>query len=304
MEKPKIGNSALVPFLGTGIGLRPTHYQFVLETKPQTPWFEAISENYMGIESGSGGRPFRVLEKIRQDREIVLHGVSLSIGSIDPLDQGYLKRLKRLVDKIQPAWISDHLCWTGVEGENLHDLLPLPYTEEALSHLVSRIDQVQNFLGRRVLFENPSSYLGFTHSEMTEWEFLAELANRADCGILLDINNVYVSSMNQCFNPYAYLDAIPKGRVGQMHLAGHSNQGKFLLDTHDHPVSESVWDLYRKAIERFGAISTLVEWDAKIPEFSVLENEARRATRIQTEVLDEVKEEANELRTYAEALAP
>jgi uncharacterized protein (UPF0276 family) len=207
------------------------------------------------------------------------------VGSTDPLNQAYLKRLKTLADRIEPAWISDHLCWTGVEGENLHDLLPLPYTEEALHHLVPKVLEVQEYLGRRMLIENVSSYVSFEHSEMEEWEFLSELSRRADCGILLDINNIYVSAVNHGFNPDKYLEGIPIDRVGQMHLAGHSNQGKYLLDTHDHPVTDEVWELYRRALRRFGPVSTLIEWDAEIPEFPVLEAEANRAKEIQREEL-------------------
>lgn len=293
--------NSFFPFLGTGVGLRSTHYHHILETRPLMPWFEAISENYMGIESGSGGRPIQILEKLRVNHEIVLHGVSLSIGSTDPLNQDYLKRLKGLVKRIEPAWISDHLCWTGVEGENLHDLLPLPYTEETLDHLLPRVQRVQDLLGRRVLLENVSSYLTFKHSEMKEWEFLSELSRRADCGILLDVNNIYVSSMNQRFDPIEYLDGIPHERVGQMHLAGHSLQGKYLLDTHDHPVTDAVWDLYRKAVGRLGRVSTLIEWDASIPEFSVLKAEADHATQIQ---LEETGRAVNETQDRSPSIAP
>jgi hypothetical protein len=255
----------------------------------------------MGMKHGSGGRPMRVLEEIRQTHEIVLHGVSLSIGSADPLSLDYLKNLKSLIGRIEPAWVSDHLCWTGVEGENLHDLLPLPFTEEALDHLAPRVRQVQDFLGRRVLLENVSSYLTFKHSEMTEWEFLSALCEKTDCGILLDVNNIYVSARNHGFDPLAYLDGIPRERVGQMHLAGHSVQGKVLVDTHDHPVTEDVWTLYREAVRKFGAISTLIEWDAAIPDFQVLEAEADRAARIQAEALSQEDADAQHAR---QAIAP
>jgi uncharacterized protein (UPF0276 family) len=272
--------------LGTGLGLRPTHFQDVLEGKPGcASWFEAISENYMAAESGSGGQAIQVLEKVRHNYPVVLHGVSLSIGSTDPLNLLYLRRLKDLIHRISPAWVSDHLCWTGVQGENLHDLLPLPFTEEALEHLVPRIQQVQDFIGQRMLFENVSSYLTFKHSEMKEWEFLAELSRRADCGILLDLNNIYVSSVNQGFSPMDFLNGIPGERIGQLHLAGHSSSGNCLIDTHDHPVSEPVWDLYRETLKKHGGISTLVEWDASIPEYSVLLAEAERAEQIRAEAL-------------------
>jgi uncharacterized protein (UPF0276 family) len=224
-------------------------------------WFEIISENYM-VE---GGKPLYYLDRIRADYRMVMHGVSLSIGSTDPLDMRYLADLRKLADRVQPAWISDHLCWTGVNGLNTHDLLPLPYTEEALGHVVQRIQQVQEFLGRRILIENPSSYVAFSDSPIPEWEFLAALAEQADCLILLDINNVYVSAFNHGFDALRYIDHIPTGRVFQFHLAGHLNRGDYIIDTHDHPVIDPVWDLYRHAVERFGAVSTMIERDDDIP---------------------------------------
>lgn len=270
------------PALGVGLGLRAPHYTHILEQRPPIAWFEAISENYMGIAGGGPGRPLKVLETIRRDYPIALHGVSMSIASMDALNLDYLQKLSALIDVIQPAWVSDHLCWTGVDGENLHDLLPVPYSAEMLAHLVPRIAQVQERLGRRMLFENVSSYLSFADSEMTEWEFLSELATRADCGLLLDINNIYVSATNHGFDPMQFIDGIPIHCVGQMHLAGHSSNGAMLIDTHDHPVCDEVWDLYRHAIRRFGPVSTLVEWDAEIPSFSRLEAEAARAAKILT----------------------
>lgn len=282
-----------VKCFGTGLGLRPVHYPHILQhsnsVKSSIPWFEAISENYMGTESGSGGAPIQTLEKIRTHHPIVLHGVSMSLGSVDPLNFDYLKKLKTLIHRIEPEWISDHLCWTGVMGENLHDLLPLPYTGEALDHLAERILYVQDFLGRRMLVENVSAYLNFKHSEMKEWEFLRELSIKADCGLLLDVNNIHVSAKNQGFNPHDFLDGIPPERVGQMHLAGYSIQNELLIDTHDHPVSNEVWTLYRAAVKRFGAIPTLIEWDASIPKFEVLEGEAIKANQIQKEVLNEAR---------------
>jgi uncharacterized protein (UPF0276 family) len=277
----------MFPELGVGVGLRPAHYSRVLENPGSVSWFEAISENFMGLRSGAGGRPTRILETVRRDRPVALHGVSLSIGSTDDLGMGYLSRLKALADRIEPAWVSDHLCWTGAGGENLHDLLPLPFTRDSLAHLVERVQRVQERLGRRILLENVSSYLTFEHSEMSEWEFLGELSRRADCGLLLDVNNVYVSSVNQGFDPHVYFDAIPPERVGQMHLAGHARQGEVLIDTHDQPVSEPVWALYREAVRRFGPVSTLIEWDAALPEFPVLEAEAARARAIQAEAARE-----------------
>lgn len=269
------------PELGVGLGLRPVHYDHVLSRRPAVSWFEVISENYMGLRGGSsGGRPLEVLEKVRCDYPVMLHGVSLSIGSADALNQDYLKRLKRLIRIVEPAIISDHLCWTGVGGRNLHDLLPLPYTETVVNHVAARLRKVQEFLGRRILVENVSSYLTYRHSEMTEWEFLAEIASRADCGILLDVNNIHVSAVNHGFSALDYINAIPKKRVGQMHLAGYSDEGGFLIDTHDHPVSDPVWDLYAAAIKRFGRVPTLIEWDDKIPSFERLQQEAARAAEV------------------------
>jgi uncharacterized protein (UPF0276 family) len=278
--------NCLFPDLGCGLGLRASHFSEIAEAQTPThvEWFEATSENYMGIEGGFGARPLKMLEKIRKDFPVVLHGVSLSIGSTDPLDRHYLKKLKALTATIEPEFVSDHLCWTGVGGENLHDLLPLPYTEEVIAHLVSRIDQVQDFLGRRMVFENVSSYLSFRHSTMTEWEFIAEISRRADCGILLDVNNIYVSSVNHEFDPIEFLKGIPKERVAQIHLAGHSQEGAYLIDTHDQPVSEAVWELYREATRRFGAISSMVERDANIPAFLELEKEVLRAKSIREEL--------------------
>lgn len=269
--------SQLASNLDIGLGLRAPHYAHILECKPQISWFEAISENYMGISGGVGARPLAILEKIRADYPIVLHGVSMSIGSIDRLDFEYLGRLKNLIQAIEPNWVSDHICWTGVQGENLHDLLPLPYTAEVLQHLSEKIVKAQDFLGRQLVFENVSAYLSFAHSEMTEWEFISELSHRTGCGLLLDVNNVYVSSINQGFNPLEFLNGIPRDKVKQMHLAGHTQTARSLIDTHDAPVCEDVWDLYREALHIFGYVPTLIEWDDKIPEFSVLEAEADRA---------------------------
>ncbi len=267
--------------LGIGLGLRASHYDHVLSRRPAVSWFEAISENYMGLRGGpSGGRPLEMLEEVRGRYPVTLHGVSLNVGSADPLNRDYLKRLKRLVRVIEPAIVSDHLCWTGVDGRNLHDLLPLPYTEAAIEHVAARLRHVQEFLGRRILIENVSSYLTYRQSEMTEWEFLAEIASRADCGILLDVNNIHVSAVNHGFNALDYLDGIPRARVGEMHLAGYSDEGGFLIDTHDHPVSDPVWDLYAEASRRFGRAPTLIEWDDKIPSFERLEREAARAAEV------------------------
>ena len=264
------------PFLGYGVGLRTTHYGEILDVWPAVDWFEVISENFMV----AGGRPLHVLEAVRTHYPIVLHGVSLSIGSSDPLRREYLTRLKDLARRVEPAWISDHLCWTGVGGHNLHDLLPLPYTEEAVAHVAARVQQVQDFLGRRILLENVSTYLEYRHSTMPEWEFLTAVVERADCGILLDINNIFVSAFNHGFSPTEYLRAVPPHRVHQFHLAGYSDKGSFLHDTHDHPVADAVWELYAQAVRRCGHKSTLIEWDDHIPSFSVLQAEAAHAQRL------------------------
>lgn len=267
--------------LGYGIGLRTKHYSEILDLWPRLDWFEIISENFM-VE---GGRPLHVLEQIRSHYPIVMHGVSLSIGSVDPLDRDYLTRLKNLARRCEPAWVSDHLCWTGVGGHNLHDLLPLPYTEEAVVHVARRVEAVQEFLGRRILLENVSSYLEYRHSTMPEWEFLSAVAERADCEILFDVNNIYVSACNHRFEPLDYLRAVPAERVRQFHLAGYSDRGSFLHDTHDHAVSQPVWELYAQAVQRFSALSTLVEWDDHIPPLADVLAEAERARRVAEEVL-------------------
>jgi uncharacterized protein (UPF0276 family) len=273
-------NRSEFPFLGFGVGLRRDHYAHVLENHPRVDWFEIISENFMV----AGGRPLEVIDAVAARYPVVMHGVSLSIGSTDPIRRDYLHSLKALAERIKPAWVSDHLCWAGVGGRNLHDLLPLPYDEETLRHVVSRIREVQDFLGRRIAIENVSSYLAFRASKMTEWEFLAEIAERADCGILLDINNIFVSAFNHRFDALAYIDAIPRERVVQFHLAGHSDHGSYLLDTHDHPVRDEVWALYEHAVRRFGAVSALIEWDDNIPEFNVLMETAERARNIHRSV--------------------
>jgi uncharacterized protein (UPF0276 family) len=262
--------------LGFGLGLRAEHYEAVLQERPRVDWFEVLSENYLV----AGGKPLHYLERIRERYPVVMHGVSLSIGSTASLDLQYLRELKQLAARIEPRWISDHLCWTGVDGINLHDLMPLPYTEEALRHLAQRVTQVQDFLGRRILLENVSSYVSYQSSEMTEWEFLAQLAELADCEILLDINNIYVSSVNHGFDPLTYLQAIPADRVRQFHLAGHSDLGGHLIDTHDHPIVEPVWDLYCAAVARFGAVPTMIERDDNIPDLSELVAELQIAREL------------------------
>ena len=274
-------NTSKPPYLGFGLGLRHQHYTDILEGSPPVDWFEAISENYFA----PGGRPIQTLMKIRDRYPVVLHGVSLSIATTAPLDTDYLGRLKSLAAKVEPQWVSDHLCWTGVGGRNAHDLLPLPYTEETLRHVVPKVARVQEVLGRRIALENVSSYLTYAASTMSEWEFLTAVAERGDCGILLDINNIYVSAVNHGFDPAAYVDAVPVDRVWQFHLAGHSDHGAYLLDTHDHPVRDEVWDLYRRAVARFGRIPALIEWDGNIPEWDRLEAECLRAKQAESESL-------------------
>ncbi|HVT09014.1 MAG TPA: DUF692 domain-containing protein [Polyangia bacterium] len=266
----------LFPDLGFGLGLRREHFQEVVERRPPIGWFEVISENFMV----PGGNPRRVLERVRRDYPVVLHGVSLSIGSTDPLDQAYLDGLDALARAVEPAWISDHLCWGTAHGFNAHDLLPLPYTAGALAHVVARVSAVQDRLQRRILLENPSSYLAFRDSEMSEAEFLAEVARRADCGILLDVNNVYVSAHNHGFDAHDYLAAMPAERIGQVHLAGHSADGELLIDTHDAAVRDEVWQLYGDAVRRFGTRATMIEWDAHVPPFDQLAAELDRARAV------------------------
>jgi uncharacterized protein (UPF0276 family) len=261
------------PNLGLGVGLRTVHFSHILKHRPEVDWFEIISENFMD----SGGRPRYVLEQIAEQYPVVMHGVSLSIGSTDPLDFDYLAKLRRLADHVDARWLSDHLCWTGVAGLNTHDLLPMPLTEESLRHVVERIRTVQDFLERPLVLENPSSYVTFADSTLSEWEFISRMAHEADCGLLLDVNNAYVSSVNHDFDALEYLESVPHDRVVQFHLAGHTNLGTHLIDTHDGHVVDPVWKLYRRAHELTGGASTLLEWDAKIPEFPVVHAEVLKA---------------------------
>jgi hypothetical protein len=263
-------------FLGFGLGLRTDHFEHILQHQPDIDWFEVLSENYLV----AGGKPRYYLEAIAEQYPLVMHGVSMSIGSTDPLDMDYLKALKKLSNDIQPKWISDHICWTSIHGVNSHDLLPLPYTEETVEHVAERVRIVQDVLGRRILLENVSSYLSYQDSTMDEWDFLSRVAEAADCLILLDINNIYVSARNHHFNPLDYLKKIDPRRVQQFHLAGHTDFGDYLIDTHDHDVSSPVWALYKAALERFGAISTMIERDANIPEFPALYDELLEAKNI------------------------
>lgn len=262
-----------LPDLGIGIGLRTVHFPHILTEWPQLDWFEVLSENFMD----TGGRPLHVLDQVVERYPVALHGVSLGIGNTDPLDREYLKKLKALAARSRAAWVSDHLCWTGVAGRNTHDLLPMPLDEPALRHVTARVREVSDFLERPLVLENPSSYLEFATSSMPEWEFLARLAEDADCGLLLDVNNVYVSSVNHGFDANAYVDAIPADRVVQYHLAGHLNKGSHLLDTHSDHARPEVWELYALAVKRTGLVATLYEWDEDIPAFDVVVAEAHKA---------------------------
>ncbi len=264
------------PFAGFGLGLRPPHYDEIAETRPAIDWFEIISENFMI----AGGKPLHYLDRIRADYPLAMHGVSLSVGGTDPLDEDYLAALKALADRVEPLWISDHLCWTGHGGHNLHDLYPLPYTDEAIAHVADRVARVQDRLGRRILLENVSSYLSYRDDAMPEWAFLTAVAKRADCLILLDINNIHVSAANHGFAPMDYLDGVPADRVWQIHLAGHTDYGDYIIDTHDHPVIEPVWDLYEAAIRRLGPVSTMIERDDNIPPLADLLGELDTARRV------------------------
>jgi uncharacterized protein len=262
--------------LGFGLGLRPVYYADILAEKPPVDWFEIISENYMV----PGGRPLAMLDRIRADYPIVMHGVSLSIASTAPLDRDYLAALKSLAERVEPEWISDHLCWTGVHGINLHDLMPVPYTAEALDHVVERISRVQDFLGRRIAIENVSSYVTFAESEMDEWSFVQAVADRADCWLLLDVNNIFVSAFNHDFGAEKFLQSIEPERVVQMHLAGHSDCVTHKIDTHDEPICAEVWDLFGAAWKRFGPVSTMIERDDNFPPFGELLAELDHARAI------------------------
>ncbi len=275
---------------GCGIGLRKEHHDTVLKERPRIPFFEVISENFMA----EGGRPRDVLERVRRDYPVALHGVSLSLGSAEPLDRAYLARLARLIDWVRPVLVSDHLCWTGLGGHNSHDLLPMPFTEEAVTHVARKIREVQDFLERRILVENISSYVEYRESTLSEADFLVAVLEEADCDLLLDVNNLYVNARNHGLSPEEALDLLPPGRLRQIHLAGHEDNGAFVVDTHDGPVSGAVWDLYRQTIERFGPVPTLIEWDAQLPPLGDLLEEARRAESILATAIsdDEVRRSA------------
>jgi uncharacterized protein len=261
--------------LGIGIGLRIPHYDHILSRKPVVGWFEIISENFM-VE---GGRPLHVLDRILEQYNVVQHGVSMYFGSAEPLNREHLKRLKALVRRTNTPWISDHLCWGSVDGGYSHDLLPMPYTFEAARLTAQKIREARDFLEVPVVVENVSSYAEFNQSEMTEWEFLNEVVEAADCGILLDVNNIYVSSQNHNFDPFIYLNSVPADRIAQIHIAGHSKYEKYILDTHDHPVIDPVWKLYARAIELAGPTPTLLEWDDNIPSFDEVHSEALKANQ-------------------------
>ena len=277
------------PYLGYGLGLRKEHYETVLAERPDVDWFEIISENYMV----DGGKPLDYLTRIREHYPMVMHGVSMSIGSTEPLNFDYLKQLKSLIKRVEPEWISDHLCWTGVNGLNLHDLMPLPYTEEAIQHVADRVSQVQDYLGQQILLENVSSYISYSDSIMTEAEFYREVTERADCLMLLDINNIYVSAYNHNFDPYSYLTAMPNERVYQFHLAGHTLEDNLIIDTHDHPIADPVFDLYAAAVEHFGRVSTMIERDDNIPPLPELLNELEHVKNIAENYF---KDSANKLK--------
>jgi uncharacterized protein (UPF0276 family) len=268
--------------LGLGVGLRSPHFEHILAHQPRVDWFEVISENFVD----SQGRPRYVLQQLAERYAIVMHGVSLSIGSTDPLDFDYLGKLKRLAAEVDARWISDHLCWTGVLGRNTHDLLPVPFTEQTLRHVVERIRIVQDLLERPLVLENPSSYVTFAHSTMSEWEFIGRMAEDADCGLLLDVNNVYVSSFNHDMDPEEFIRALPHERIVQCHLAGHSNYVTHLIDSHDAQVIDPVWELYRLAHQATGGVATLLEWDARIPPFPVVHAEVQKAKRFMGERLE------------------
>jgi uncharacterized protein (UPF0276 family) len=282
MSAPRLGNANL----GLGVGLRTTHFRHILETHPEVDWFEIISENFMD----SQGRPRHVLEQIAARYPIVMHGVSLSIGSTDPLDFEYLRKLRDLARVVKPKWISDHLCWTGVASRNTHDLLPIPYNRQTLKHVIERVKIVSDFLERPLVLENPSTYVTFRQSTMDEWTFMSEMAEEADCGLLLDVNNVYVSSFNHDMDPLEFVENLPHKRIVQFHLAGHSNYTTHLIDTHDSHVIDPVWELYRLAHKLTGGVSTLLEWDASIPPFEVVHDEVKKAKNYMTEKLPGYRE--------------
>lgn len=288
---------------GFGLGLRTTHYNEILAARQPVDWFEILSENYMV----PGGRPLAMLDAIRADYPMVMHGVSMSIGTPQGPTSEYLQQLKKLMQRVEPLWVSDHLCWTGVHGKNMHDLYPLPYTEESIAVIVQNVRRVQDTLQRQLVLENVSSYLSFASDSMPEWEFVAAIAEQSDSMILLDVNNIYVSSVNHGFDPLTYLNSIPLKRVQQIHLAGHHNHGHYIIDTHDHPVADPVWDLYAAALRRFGPVASMIERDDNIPPLAELIAEldiARRiAAEVATEVADQVRLKHGKRTTQVQELA-
>lgn len=280
MDKAMSKSAAANSISGVGIGLRSPHYEYIKLKRPTVPWFEVLIDNYLG----RGGQIQQHLIDVCEHYPITFHGVGMSLGSTDPLDMRYLALLKQMMTDYQPVQLSDHLCWTGLHDQYSHDLLPMPYTKEAARHLATRIEQVQDYLGQRILVENVSSYLQYRQSEMSEAEFVASICELADCDLLLDINNVYVSAFNHGFDSIAYINTMPAKRIKEIHLAGYEDQGHYLLDTHGHQVYQPVWDLYTHAMNTFGAIPTLIEWDTKIPNFPVLQQEARQAELIMQKV--------------------
>lgn len=266
---------------GCGIGLRIDHFDEIKEQKPDIPWFEILSDNY--LLEGTPQREY--LYQFREDYPITFHGVGMSIGSTEPLNKEFLNALKKLKNEVQPAWLSDHLCWTSAHGVVTHDLIPLPYTEKVIEHIVDRITQVQDFLGESIVIENVSSYMEYNETAMTEWEFINEVTQRSGCKLLLDVNNIYVSSQNHNFDALDYLHAIPPDKVAEMHLAGYEDRGTHLLDTHSRPVTDPVWDLFAQAVQHVGDIPVLIEWDADIPALSRVIEEAKKAEKIQQETL-------------------
>jgi len=268
--------SKLYPSPGFGLGLRTTHYAELLEQRYNVDWFEILSENYMV----PGGKPLVMLDKFCQDYPMVMHGVSMSIGSTEGPSEEYLRDLKKLIERVDPLWVSDHLCWTGVHGRNLHDLFPLPYTEDTVKHVARNVRRVQDYLERPILLENVSSYVSFNADTLKEWDFVRAIAEESDSLILLDVNNIYVSSVNHGFDAHTYLDAIPVDRVQQIHMAGHSDHGNYIIDTHDHPIADPVWDLYDYALRRFGNVATMIERDDNIPPLAELVAELQHARDI------------------------
>jgi hypothetical protein len=264
-----------LPDLGLGVGLRTQHFRHITSKWPAMDWFEILSENFID----TGGRPMYFLDQVAERYPVAMHGVSLSVGSTDPIDFGFLDKLKALAKRVKAKWLGDHVCWTGVAGLNGHDLYPVPYTEESLRHMVSRVRTIQDHLERPLVLENPSTYLTFAASSMPEEEFIARLAEEADCALLLDVNNVYVTCRNHDLDPVAYLAAIPADRVVQIHLAGHTDNGTHCIDTHDGRVVDAVWDLYARFTARAGRRATLLEWDADVPKFAVLQQEVGKAAR-------------------------